>query len=387
MHEVGADEMHVQFGFCGEPHVISHHAAGDDARRLDDAVIGHTEFLHVRQFAVAWQVGAGDGADFGHVSSDCLPSFLGQDVGRRHIYRRCGRRQHGLLECDQLAQRGDDSFAIRPLMVRVFVAIIGVRQYERLMVVAMVADFAVLFEQQSAEIAEMRFVLLPYGSVFRIVPVVFDHHAGETDAVPFREFGQVRPPDLRIEVGDAHAVVAFDVGGVSAGDRGWKIVQIERGAVDDRVCRGGTQQAERGGIEAAHHLAIDADIAGHGSSGTHIGTPDQWRMAIGTDRFDGGLLIEVQTQRRFERATEHVGVPATQHKVPGRLDAFGHHVVVCGGFDADLRPDRVQIACFFRRHGKHHVAAAFNPSHDGHQLIPQRIKFRHDDQHGAVPIQ
>lgn len=132
MHEVGADEMHVQFGFCGEPHVISHHAAGDDARRLDDAVIGHTEFLHVRQFAVAWQVGAGDGADFGHVSSDCLPSFLGQDVGRRHIYRRCGRRQHGLLECDQLAQRGDDSFAIRPLMVRVFVAIIGVRQYERL---------------------------------------------------------------------------------------------------------------------------------------------------------------------------------------------------------------------------------------------------------------
>ena len=272
-------------------------------------------------------------------------------------------------------------------MVRVFVTIIGVRQYERLMVVAMVADFAVLFEQQSAEIAEMRFVLLPYGSVFRIVPVILDHHAGEPNTVAFRKFGQVRPPDLRIEVGDAHAVVAFDVGGVSAGDRGWKIVQIERGAVDDRVCRGGTQQAERGGIEAAHHLAIDADIAGHGSSGTHIGTPDQWRMAVGTDRFDGGLLIEVQTQRRFERATEHVGVPATQHKVPGRLDAFGHHVVVCGGFDADLRPDRVQIACFFRRHGKHHVAAAFNPSHDGHQLIPQRIKFRHDDQHGAVPIQ
>ena len=257
--------MHVQFGFRREAHVVvPHHAAGDDTWRFDDAVVGHTEFLHVRQFAVAWQVGAGDGADFGNIPPDHLPSLLGHDVGWGYVYRRRGRRQHGLLERDQFAQRSDDRLAVRPLMVRVFVAVIGVRQHERLMVVAVVADLAVLLEQQSAEIAETRFVRLPYGSVFRIVPVVFDHHAGETDAVPFREFGQVRPPDLRIEVGDVHAVVAFDVGAVAAGNGGWEIVQVERGAVDHRVGSGGAQQTEGGSVEATHHLVVDADIAGHG---------------------------------------------------------------------------------------------------------------------------
>ena len=100
-----ADEVHVQFGHRGEPHIIvTHHAAGHDAWSLHDAIIGHTEFLHVRQFAVAWQIGAGDRADFGNVPANHLPSFFGKDIGGRHIHRCRRGRQYGFLECDQFLQ-------------------------------------------------------------------------------------------------------------------------------------------------------------------------------------------------------------------------------------------------------------------------------------------
>ena len=75
------------------------------------------------------------------------------------------------------------------------------------------------------------------GLVDRVL-VVFDHHAGIANAVFLRDLLQIGPPDLGIKIGDGKAVVTLDVGAVARRNGARKVIQIEDGAVDDRIGRG-----------------------------------------------------------------------------------------------------------------------------------------------------
>ena len=267
MHEVRAHIVHVQFGNRGKTHVhVAHHAAGHDTWSLHHAIGRNTELLHVRQGTVGRHIRTGDGANLRHILAYDLSSFLGEHIRRRHVYRRCCCRQYVFLECNQFVQRIDDGFAIRPLHVRVFLAVMRVRQHQRLMVVPVISDFAVLPKQQSSVILELCVIRLSYRIILGVIAVILNHHTGETNTVPFRKTHQIRPPYLRIEFRNTYVVVTFDVFAIARRYRRGKIIQVERRAVNHRIGHGRTEQTECRSVKSSKHLAVNANIAHHSRS-------------------------------------------------------------------------------------------------------------------------
>ena len=267
MHEVRAHIVHVQFGNRGKTHVrVAQHAAGHDTWSLHHAIGRNTELLYVRQGTVGRHIRTGDGANLRHILAYDLSRLLGEDIRRRHVYRRCCGRQYVFLECDQFLQWCHNGFAIRPLHVRVFLAVMCIRQHQRLMVVPVISDFAVLPKQQSSVILELCVVRLSYRIILGVIAVILNHHTGETNTVPFSKTHQIWPPYLRIEFGNAHVVVTFDVFAIAR--RYWrrKIVQVESRAVNHRIGHGGTEQTERRSVKSSNHLDVNADIAHHSRS-------------------------------------------------------------------------------------------------------------------------
>ena len=107
------------------------------------------------------------------------------------------------------------------------------------MVVAVKAQLSAHLQQHAAKVAELRGIGLArgLGLVDRIL-VVFDHHAGIANAVFLRELLQIGPPDLGIKVGNGKAVITLYVGAIARGNGAGKVIQIEDGAVNDRIGRG-----------------------------------------------------------------------------------------------------------------------------------------------------
>ena len=189
--------------------------------------------------------------------------------------------QHLVLEGYKLVERSDERFLVFPRLVDVQRTIVGVPERKRLMVVAVKAQLSAHLQQHAAKVAELRGIGLArgLGLVDRVL-VVFDHHAGIANAVFLRELLQIGPPDLGIKIGDGKPVVALDVGAVARGHRARKVVQIEHGAVDDRIGRGITQQAYGRSIEPTHDLVVDANVAHHGVTTAAIVRPNERRARV-----------------------------------------------------------------------------------------------------------
>ena len=149
------------------------------------------------------------------------------------------------------------------------------------MVVAVKAQLSAHLQQHAAKVAELRGIGLArgLGLVDRVL-VVFDHHAGKANAVFLRELLQIGPPDLDIKIGDGKAVVTLDISTIARGHGARKVVQIEHGAVDDRIGRGFTQQAYGRSVEPTHDLVVDADVAHHGAPAAAVVRPNERRARI-----------------------------------------------------------------------------------------------------------
>ena len=117
------------------------------------------------------------------------------------------------------------------------------------------------------------------GLVDRVL-VVFDHHAGIANAVFLRELLQIGPPDLGVKIRNGKAVVTLDKSTIARGRGARKVVQIEHGAVDDRIGRGITQQAYGRSIEPTHDLVVDANVAHHGVTTAAIVRPNERRARV-----------------------------------------------------------------------------------------------------------
>ena len=250
------------------------------------------------------------------------------------------------------------------------------------MVVAMVADFAVLLQQHATKVAELRGIGLTsrLGLVDRVL-VVFDHHAGIANAVLLRELLQIGPPDLGIKVGDGKPVVALDVGAVARRHGTGKVVQIEDGAVDDGVCRGIAEQADRRGVKPAHDLVVDTNIAYHGASATAVIGPHERGARIAGLSPHTRRLAQRNRKRRIKGVRELVALSPAQHKVRARHNAFGFYIVISGRFNAKPGSDHLQIARVIRRHGEHKRTAGTHPTHNVGQVRTEPIERRHEQNH------
>ena len=180
------------------------------------------------------------------------------------------------MEGNELVKRCDERLLVLPRLVVVQRAIVGIPERERLMVVAMKAQLPAHLQQHAAKVAELRGIGLArgLGLVDRVL-VVLDHHAGIANVVLLRELLQIGPPDLDIKVGDGKPVVALDVGAVARGHGTGKVVQVEHGAIDDRIGCGIAQQANRRSVEAAHDLVVDADVTHHGATAAAFVRPNE----------------------------------------------------------------------------------------------------------------
>ena len=169
------------------------------------------------------------------------------------------------------------------------------------MVVAVKAQLSAHLQQHAAKVAELRGIGLArgLGLVDRIL-VVFDHHAGIANAVFLRELLQIGPPDLGIKVGNGKPVVALDVGTVARGHGAREIVQVKHRAIDDRIGRGIAQQAHRRGIEAAHDLGVDTDIAHHGTAAAAIARPNKRSARVTGFSPHVGRLAQRNRKRRIK---------------------------------------------------------------------------------------
>ena len=144
------------------------------------------------------------------------------------------------------------------------------------MVVAVKAQLAAHLQQHAAKIAELRGIGLARGlDLVDRVLVVFDHHAGIANAIFLRELLQIGPPDLGVKIRNGKAVVTLDISTIARGHGARKVVQIEHGAVDDRIGRSIAQQTDRRGEKAAHDLVVDTDIAHHGAPATAVIRPNE----------------------------------------------------------------------------------------------------------------
>ena len=166
------------------------------------------------------------------------------------------------------------------MIIGVGITVISIRQTERLVVVAMVADLAALTKQKTTKVAELLGIGLPFRRGQSVVLVVFDHHTGIVDAVALRQLGQIGPPDLRIKIADAQTVIPPDIGAVPSRHRGRKVVQIKDSAVDDRVSHGVLQQAVGCCIKTAHDFVIDTNVVHHDAPTALTAAPDQGDFLI-----------------------------------------------------------------------------------------------------------
>lgn len=250
------------------------------------------------------------------------------------------------------------------------------------MVVAVKAQLAAHLQQHAAKIAELRGIRLArgLGLVDRVL-VVFDHHAGIANAIFLRELLQIGPPDLGVKIRNGKAVVTLDISTIARGHGARKVVQIEHGAVDDRIGRGITQQTDRRGVKATHDLVIDTDIAYHGAPATAVIRPNERGARIAghsphTSR--SRAAIPKATNQRGPRARS--ALPA-QHKILARHNAFGFYIVISGRFNAKLGGNHLQIARVIRRHGEHKRTAGTHPTHNVAQVRTEPIERRHEQNH------
>ena len=169
------------------------------------------------------------------------------------------------------------------------------------MIVAVKAQLSAHLQQHTAKVAELRGIGLArgLGLVDRVL-VVFDHHAGITNAVLLREFLQVGPPHLGIKIGDRKAVVAFNVRAIARGNGAREIVQVKHRAIDDRIGRGIAQQAHGRGIETAHDLVVDTDIAHHGTAAAAIARPNKRSTRVAGFSPHTRRLTQRNRERRIE---------------------------------------------------------------------------------------
>ena len=149
------------------------------------------------------------------------------------------------------------------------------------MVVAVKAQLSAHLQQHAAKVAELRGIGLArgLGLVDRVL-VVFDHHAGIANAVFLRKLLQIGPPDLGVKIRNGKAVVTLDISTIARGHGARKVVQIEHGAVDDRIGRGITQQAYGRSIEPTHDLVVDTNVAHHGVTTAAIVRPNERRARV-----------------------------------------------------------------------------------------------------------
>ena len=186
-----------------------------------------------------------------------------------------------VLKRDKFVERSDERLLVLPGLVVVQRAVVGVPERQRLMVVAVKAQLAAHLQQHAAKIAELCGIGLARGlDLVDRVLVVFDHHAGIANAIFLRELLQIGPPDLGVKIGNGKAVVTLDISTVARGHGARKVVQIEHGAVDDRIGRGITQQADRRGVKTAHDLVVDANVAHHGVTTAAIVRPNERRARV-----------------------------------------------------------------------------------------------------------
>ena len=282
VHKVRAYVVHVELGYGSQAHIgIADHTARDNARLLHNAIARHAKLLHVRQVGAILKIRTGDGLNARNVGADKLARTGRKDIRRRHVDRAVRVGQHLVLESDKLVERCDKRLLVLPRLVVVQRAVVGVPERERLMVVAVKAQLAAHLQQHAAKIAELRGIGLArgLGLVDRVL-VVFDHHAGIANAVFLRELLQIGPPDLSVKIRNGKAVVTLDISTIARGHGARKVVQIEHGAVDDRIGRGITQQADRRGVKTAHDLVVDANVAHHGVTTAAIVRPNERRARI-----------------------------------------------------------------------------------------------------------
>ena len=282
MHKVRTHVVHVELGHGSQAHIgIVDHGARDNTRLLHNTIARHAKLLHVGQVGTVLKVRAGNSLNARNVGADKLARAGRKDIRRWHVDRAVRVGQHLVLEGYKLVERSDERFLVFPRLVDVQRTIVGVPERKRLMVVAVKAQLSAHLQQHAAKVAELRGIGLArgLGLVDRVL-VVFDHHAGIANAVFLRELLQIGPPDLGIKIGDGKPVVALDVGAVAREHRAGKVVQIEHGAVDDRIGRGFTQQAYGRSIEPTHDLVVDTNVAHHGVTTAAIVRPNEWRARV-----------------------------------------------------------------------------------------------------------
>ena len=282
------------------------------------------------------------------------------------------------MEGNELVKRCDERLLVLPRLVVVQRAIVGIPERERLMVVTMKAQLTAHLQQHAAKVAELRGIGLArgLGLVDRVL-VVLDHHAGIANVVLLRELLQIGPPNLDIKVGDGKPVVALDVGAVARGHGTGKVVQVEHGAIDDRIGCGIAQQANRRSVEAAHDLVVDADITHHGATTAAFIRPNERDTRIAGRYPHARRIAQRYRKRRIKGIRELVALSPTQHKVFARHNTFCSHVFVACRFNAKLGSNHLQVARIIRRHGEHERAAGAHPAHDVGQVRTERIERRH----------
>ena len=282
------------------------------------------------------------------------------------------------MEGNELVERCDERLLVLPRLVVVQRAIVGIPERERLMVVTMKAQLPTHLQEHAAKVAELRGIGLARGlGLVNRVLVVLDHHAGIANVVLLRELLQIGPPDLDIKVGDGKPVVALDVGAITRGHGAGKVVQVEYGAVDDRISCGIAQQANRRSVEAAHDLVVDADVTHHGATAAAFVRPNERDTRIAGRCPDARRIAQRYRKRRIKGVRELVALSPTQHKVLARHDTFCSHVFVARRFNAKLGGNHLQVARIIRRHGEHERAAGAHPAHDVGQVRTERIERRH----------
>ena len=383
VHKVRAHVVHVELGHGCQAHIgIVDHAARNNTWLLHNAIARHAKLLHVRQVGAILKIRTGNGLNSRNIGTDELARAGRKDIRRRHVNRAMSIGQDLVLKRDKFVERSDERLFVLPGLVVIQSAIVGIPERERLMVVAVKAQLTAHLQHHAAKIAELRGIGLArgLGLVDRVL-VVFDHHAGIANAVFLRELLQIGPPDLGVKIRNGEAVVTLDISTIARWHGARKVIQIEHGAVDDRIGRGITQQADRRGVKTAHDLVIDTYIAYHGAPATAVIRPNERGARIASLSPLTRRLAQRNRKRRIKGVRELVALSPAQHKVLARHNAFGFYIVISGRFNAKLGGNHLQIARVIRRHGEHKRTAGTHPTHNVAQVRTEPIERRHEQNH------
>ena len=379
MHKVRAHVVHVELGHRSQAHIgIVDHTARDNARLLHNAIARHAKFLHIGQVGSVLKIRTGNGLNARHVLANNLTGASRKDIRGRHIDRAARVGQDVVLEGDELVERRDQGVLVLPCFIVIQRAVVGIREGQRLMVIPMEAQLAAHLQQHASKVAELRGIGLARRlGLIDLVFVVLDHHAGVANVVLLCNLLQIGPPDLGIKIGDRKAVVALDVGAVARGNGTGKIVQVKHRAIDDRIGRGIAQQAHGRGIETAHDLVVDTDIAHHGTATAAIARPNKRSTRVASFSPHVGRLAQRNRERRIEGIRQLITLSTADHKVLARHDALCRRIFIAGRIDAQLGTDCLQIARIVRRHGEHQRTAGTHPAHDVGEVRTEPIDRRH----------